>query len=278
MINIIDIGVLLTAFFAGLLGSGHCFGMCGGIAAGLGSLPVAGKKARGRNGFEGGSAVLFNLGRIISYTALGAVSAWILSNAGEALNVPRWSMLLRLLTAVMILLIGIQFLFRWQLLSGIERVGARVWRHVLPLAVRASNMPGGTGRLLLGLCWGLLPCGLVYSVLLTAGSMGDPVSGAMVMAAFGVGTMPSMLGMSLAAPALSAFLNDQWTRRLIGIALILLATLSVSLMVVKNKRMHSHAAMGMQSPVSQLYRVDTGAADRGRSCISRLTCVGDAYP
>lgn len=230
MTAVLDMTVLMTALLAGLLGSGHCFGMCGGIAVGLGNLP--------RQGFM--SALVFNLGRLSSYALLGAISAWLLGAAGGALDVPQWGFILRLLTAVMILLIGLQFLFGWQFLGAIERVGARVWKKVLPLAVKASAMPGGSGRLLLGLCWGLLPCGLVYSVLLTASSTGSAVTGAIVMLAFGVGTLPSMLGMSLAAPALSRVLADKWTRKLMGAALVLLAILSVLLLVVHRQAGHQH--------------------------------------
>jgi sulfite exporter TauE/SafE len=249
MNSVIDVSALITAFFVGLLGSGHCFGMCGGIAAGLGSLPSqeeATKEAKPR----AMSAFLFNLGRIISYACLGLASAWILAGAGKMLNVPQWSMILRLLTALMILLIGLQFLFNWQTLGWIERGGTKVWRYIMPLAVRASGLPGGSGRLLLGLCWGLLPCGLVYSVLLTASAAGSPVSGALVMLAFGAGTFPSMLGLSLSAPAFAAMLNDRWTKRLMGVALIFLAILSVSLMVIKvqgsgGAHQHQHASVNM---------------------------------
>lgn len=245
MNGLFDASVLLTALFAGLLGSGHCFGMCGGIAAGLGSLP-ADSNENDEMTPRVASAFLFNIGRVLSYTGLGAISAWLLANAGQALNIPQWSMILRSLTALMIFLIGLQFLFNWQLLGIIERGGARVWKYVLPLAVRASSMPGGSGRLLLGLCWGLLPCGLVYSVLLTASATGSPVLGASVMLAFGMGTLPSMLGMSLFAPALAAILNEKWTRKLMGAALILLAVLSVSLMVIRMQghgMKHQHASV-----------------------------------
>jgi len=241
---ILDISALFTAFFVGLLGSGHCFGMCGGIAAGLGSISVHTEDSEGTKP-RATSALLFNFGRIVSYAALGLISAWILSRVGKVLNVPQWSMILRLLTALMIFLIGLQFLFNWQTLAGIERAGAKVWKYVLPLAVRASSMPGWSGRLLLGLCWGLLPCGLVYSVLLTASAASSPVSGALVMLVFGVGTLPSMLGMSLAAPTLAAMLSDQWTRKLMGAALILLAVLSVSLMAIhmQSKKAHQHTSV-----------------------------------
>ena len=232
MNEIIDISILLTAFLVGLLGSGHCFGMCGGIAAGLGSLPVQDEPgAESRPRFS--SALLFNLGRITSYTVLGLLAALVLGGAGEMLSIPKWSMILRFITALMIFLIGLQFMFNLQTLAIIERGGAKIWKRVLPLAVRASAMPGGTGRLLVGFCWGFLPCGLVYSILLTASSAPGTLFGGVIMLAFGVGTLPSMLGMSLAAPALATLLNDRWTRRLMGAALILLAVLSVSLMVIK---------------------------------------------
>ena len=245
---IVDFSALFTAFFVGLLGSGHCFGMCGGIAAGLGSLPGSGEQQASTKP-RVSSALLFNLGRLLSYACLGLISAWLFAKLGHALNVPGWSMILRFVTALMIFLIGLQFLFNWQTLAGIERMGAKVWKFVLPIAVKASSLPGGTGRLLLGLCWGLLPCGLVYSVLLTASAAGSAIPGALVMLAFGIGTLPSMLGMSLAAPTLAALLNDKWSKKLMGAALILLAVLSVSLMVVKmqGKDTHQHHASAVDT-------------------------------
>jgi len=248
-VQVIDLSALITAFFVGLLGSGHCFGMCGGIAAGLGTLPGTRTDPSG-TGPSAVSALLFNFGRILSYAVLGLVSAWILAGVGQVLNVPKWSMLLRFLTAVMIFLIGVQFLFNWQTLAFIERAGAKIWKRILPVAVRAGRLPGGSGRLLLGLCWGLLPCGLVYSVLLTASASGSAMAGAGVMFAFGLGTMPSMLGMSLAAPALAAMLSDTWTRKLMGVALILLAVLSVTLMVIRmqGQGAHHHASAQTGTP------------------------------
>ena len=247
--NWFDLPALVTAFFVGLLGSGHCFGMCGGIAAGLGSIPAG--KGDEPSKPSAASAALFNFGRIIGYAVLGLISAWLLARLGNVLNVPKWSMVLRLLTALMIFAIGLQYLTNWNLLGFIERAGARVWKLVLPLAVRASAMPGGSGRLLLGFCWGFLPCGLVYSVLLTASAAGMPVAGALVMLAFGLGTLPSMLGISLAAPALAAMLNDRWARKLMGAALVLLAVLSLSLMYVKTQGKQGHHHMSMNATATQ---------------------------
>lgn len=255
--GLIDQSALITAFFVGLLGSGHCFGMCGGIAAGLGSIPAA-NGAQQTAKPSAISATLFNLGRIIGYAILGLISAWLLAQLGNVLNIPKWSMLLRLLTALMIFLIGLQYLLTWNTLGWIERAGSKAWKFVLPLAVRASALPGGTGRLLLGLCWGFLPCGLVYSVLLTASAAGAPLAGASVMLAFGVGTLPSMLGISLAAPALAALLNDRWARKLMGAALILLAILSVSLMYVRMQGQQGHHHMSAIETGSQISQTLSG--------------------
>ena len=112
MSPLLDLSALLTAFFVGLLGSGHCFGMCGGIAAGLGSLTVS-EQSEGQAKHRFMAAFLFNLGRIVSYAALGLISATLLASLGKVLNVPQWSMILRFITALMIFLIGLQFLFNW---------------------------------------------------------------------------------------------------------------------------------------------------------------------
>jgi uncharacterized protein len=252
MIQAIDLSALFTAFFVALLGSGHCFGMCGGIAAGLGTLPGSAHDGAATKPSVV-SALLFNLGRILCYVILGLISAWILAGVGQALNVPKWSMMLRFVTALMIFLIGVQFLFNWQTLASIERAGAKVWKRILPFAVRAGGLPGGSGRLMLGLCWGLLPCGLVYSVLLTASAAGSALAGASVMFAFGVGTLPSMFGMSLAAPLLSAMFSDRWTRKLMGAALILLAVLSVTLMLARSQGHAAHQHTILRSSSASAY-------------------------
>jgi sulfite exporter TauE/SafE len=207
----LDPAVLSTAFLAGLLGSGHCFGMCGGIAAGLGAM------SRGRAVLP---ALQFNLARLASYAVLGLIAAIVLSGVSALVPIGRW---LRLLTAVMILMIGLKFLFNFRGIEFIERGGAGLWRKILPFALKAGNRQDWIGRLLLGFCWGFLPCGLVYTVLMTAASTANPVSGALTMLTFGVGTLPSMLGLTVAAPALSSFLEDRTVRRVIGFALVVLA-------------------------------------------------------
>ena len=226
----LDPAVLSTAFLAGLLGSGHCFGMCGGIAAGLGAM------APGRAVVP---ALQFNLARILSYAVLGLVAATVLSGVSNLVPIGRW---LRVITALMILLIGLKFLFDFGGISFIERGGAGLWRRIMPWAMKAGSRNDWLGRLLLGACWGFIPCGLVYSILVTAASTAHPVSGAVTMLAFGAGTLPSMLGLTIAAPALSSFLADKTVRRLIGFALVVLALWTLVMMwsMSQGTMNHSH--------------------------------------
>ena len=227
----LDPAVLSTAFLAGLLGSGHCFGMCGGIAAGLGAM------SRGRAFMP---ALQFNLARLVSYAVLGLVAATVLGGVSGLMPWARW---LRLLTALMIMMIGLKFLFNFRGIEFIERGGAGLWKKILPFALKAGNRQDWIGRLLLGFCWGFIPCGLVYSVLMTAASTANPVGGAITMLAFGAGTLPAMLGLTAAAPALASFLEDRTVRRVIGFALVVLAVWTVLMMwgsMTQGQMSHSH--------------------------------------
>ena len=172
-------------------------------------------------------ALQFNLARLASYAALGLVAATVLGGVSDLAPIGRW---LRLLTAVMIFMIGLRFLFDFRGLDIIERGGAGLWKKVMPVALRAGQRQDWIGRFTLGACWGLLPCGLVYTVLLTAASTGHAAGGTLTMLAFGAGTLPAMLGLTAAAPALATFLEDRTVRRVIGFALIVLALWTLLMM------------------------------------------------
>ena len=232
--NPIDPAVLVTAFMAGLLGSGHCFGMCGGIAGSLGALPRVGSRSLILPGLQ------FNAGRLLGYALLGALAGGILGAAGDIMALKSIGKWLRGLTALMVLLIGLRFLLDWRGLDLIERSGAGLWRRILPLAVRISQRHDWIGRLGLGLCWGFLPCGLVYTVLMTAASTGSSLAGAATMFVFGLGTLPAMLGLTMAAPALSVFLGDRSVRRIVGFSLVVLAAWMFVLLTAAPGGEHVH--------------------------------------
>ena len=232
--NGMDPAIWATAFLTGLLGSGHCFGMCGGIAGSLGAM----------SGTHGRSIALpalhFNFGRLLGYALLGALAGGFIGAAGEIMALKPLGKGLRAVTALMVALIGLRFLLDWRGLDRIEKGGAGLWRRIMPLAVRISQRHDWIGRLGLGVCWGFLPCGLVYTVLITAASTGRAAAGAATMFAFGLGTLPAMLGLTLAAPALSVFLADRLVRRIVGFSLLLLAGWMVMTLVVGAGGGHAH--------------------------------------
>jgi uncharacterized protein len=92
----------------------------------------------------------------------------------------------------------------------------RFWRVVQPIAKRAANGRGAGRSLLIGFLWGWLPCGLVYSTLLLAALSGSALRGAGVMLAFGLGTLPAMLGSSLAGARVSRWLDAHGRRKWSG--------------------------------------------------------------
>jgi sulfite exporter TauE/SafE len=230
----IDPAVWVTAFLAGLLGSGHCFGMCGGIAGSLGALSGTANRSIAL------PALQFNFGRVLGYVLLGTLAGGVLGAAGEIIALKPLGKWLRALTTLMVALIGLRFLLDWRGLDVIEKGGAGLWRRIMPVAVRISQRHDWIGRLGLGLCWGFLPCGLVYTVLMTAASTGSVAGGASTMFAFGVGTLPAMLGLTLAAPALSTFLSDRFVRRIVGFSLVVLAAWMLATLLGSSGAGHHH--------------------------------------
>ena len=231
-----DPAVLVTAFLAGLLGSGHCFGMCGGIAGSLGALSGGGSKKYSLVM----PALQFNLGRMLGYAIIGAVAAGIVGAAGEIMALKAYGKYLRVITALMVMFIGFRFLVDWKGLNFIEKGGAGIWKKISPLATKVSQRHDWAGRTGLGILWGFLPCGLVYTVLMTAASTGTSASGALTMFAFGAGTAPAMMGLTVAAPALSTFLSDRLVRRIVGFSLVVLAVWMLMPIVAGAGGGHAH--------------------------------------
>jgi uncharacterized protein len=204
----------VTAFLAGLLGSAHCLAMCGGIAAALGA---AGNRPHSRL-----RSLLYQLGRLTSYATAGLIAGGAGAAAGFAFAITRWSELLRLATALVVVVIGLDIclgasaLTRW--LRAPERFGARLWRRLSPPARARLPASPAARALALGVLWGWLPCGLAYSVLIAAAVAGSAARGGLTMVAFGLGTLPAMSGLSYLAQRLPR--RDATFARLLGAGLI----------------------------------------------------------
>ena len=246
---------LITAFLAGLIGSTHCLAMCGGIATALGASPAG----------RGWRMLLHHLGRIASYAVAGGAAGALGAAAGFAFAVSRWSEVLRLATALVVVVIGLDIALsgggraRW--LRAPERWGARLWQRLTPLSNTARSAPPALRALLLGLIWGWLPCGLVYSVLIAAAVAGSAVSGAATMVAFGLGTAPAMAGLGFIGTRLPR--PGGTLARVLGAALVAcgLWTAIVPLAALSGGSPHAHhhpiaAAAPLSSPgLRTAYRI-----------------------
>jgi len=229
---------LVAAVLVGLAGSPHCLGMCGGIAGSLG-MASNGTDSPGR---RLGYALCYNLGRLCSYTVMGALFALLVALAGIGVSRPEWGVGLRIVTGLVLLTVAAHMLFGWSGLRRIEVLGARVWRVIGPQARRLLPVQSAPAALALGALWGWLPCGLVYTMLLVAAASGDPLVGAGVMLAFGIGTLPAMTGVALFAQTLRRWQSRTGTKRLLGGCMLVFAlwTLASPLMHLGHGDGHNH--------------------------------------
>ena len=215
----IDGVAMSAALVAGLIGSAHCFGMCGGIAGAMGMAAAQNGVRGGRLGLQ---ATLYNVGRISSYVVAGVIVGLLGSALGDMIDLPSWSLWLRGITGLVLVLLGLQIAFGWRLLTFLERGGARLWRRLSPLAGRLLGKRGAINALGLGMLWGWLPCGLSYSMLLIAATTGTAVGGGAIMLAFGLGTLPSMIGASYAGGRIGGLPGGRRTRVIAGLLIALM--------------------------------------------------------
>jgi len=181
---------LIGAFLAGLLGGVHCLAMCGGWIAIAGRpdatrplLPAAVLRRR---------QWLSQAGRVSTYVVLGAL-AGAAGGAAFALALAPVQRGLYVAANLLLLVLALSIAFRGLTFVPLERAGLALFRRFLPVVARITRTDGLVSSYALGVVWGLTPCALIYSVLpvaLLAGSAGD---GALVMLAFGVGTLPNLL-------------------------------------------------------------------------------------
>jgi hypothetical protein len=210
---LIDVS-LISAFLVGLLGGVHCVGMCGGIVAAL-SLGLAREDAGAKQRWR--YLLAYNLARISSYALAGALFGgvgWVTANWSGMHEV---QLLLKLLAAAFMIILGLYLGGWWQGLASLERAGGHIWRRLEPLGRRFLPVRSPGHAFILGLIWGWLPCGLVYSVLVWSISTADPLYGAALLLSFGLGTLPNLLAMGLVAERLSARARDPRVRHLAGL-------------------------------------------------------------
>ncbi|WP_092134194.1 sulfite exporter TauE/SafE family protein [Cupriavidus sp. YR651] len=217
-------GVLFSVFALALLGGVHCAAMCGGIAMaaeqrGFASVPAVVHRTPRSWVFE---LLVMHAGRLTTYMLLGALMGAVGATAWkqEYLPLQRW---LYALGSALLVLSGL-----WLLRGKVPRA---VWVEKLATGgaqyitrhcrVIGAHMPAGlrrrpgplARRYGMGLAWGIVPCGMVYGALALALLAGNAASGALVMGAFGLGTLPNLLVIS----GLSGYLRHLSRRRAVRV-------------------------------------------------------------
>jgi len=209
----IDLVTLTAALLTGLLGGVHCVAMCGGIATGLSaSMPRPGL----------GTAFALNGGRVFGYTLAGAIVGGFGGGLLALARLDGLATALRVAMGAVLVLAALRLL--WPHRFGfLARGAAGFWRLLRPLQSRLPAA-GPLRPWAAGMLWGWLPCGLSTTVLVAAWLEASALHGALIMAAFGLGTLATMVPLTWSGARLSALLNRRaW--RLSAAALVALAGL-----------------------------------------------------
>ncbi|MEA3404928.1 MAG: sulfite exporter TauE/SafE family protein [Pseudomonadota bacterium] len=213
-----DYSILLTSLVVGLLGGIHCLGMCGGVVGAL-TFGVDVKIQRSRFRmmlFQ----LAYNIGRIGSYVIIGAAFGYLGMALGSLATFLPAQQLLQVIAGLFMIALGLYLAGWWYGIVVIEKAGQGLWKRVQPYANKLTPIKYLPQAWLYGLVWGWLPCGLVYSMLIMAMSAGGALEGAMVMLAFGLGTLPNLLLMGVFAFYFTRIARKEWVRKLAGLGVI----------------------------------------------------------
>ncbi len=208
-----------AALLIGLLGSVHCIGMCGGIAGALTMGLPAERRQSSRATLP--YVLAYNAGRIGSYALAGAIAGLLGENALKLFSVHNAQTLGLFISAFFLIALGLYLGGWWQMLAVLETAGAKLWRRIEPYGRRLLPVRNPLHALGLGAIWGWLPCGLVYAVLAWSLTTGSAQQGALLMLAFGLGTLPMLLALGTAGRWISELTRRVAVRRVVG-ALVML--------------------------------------------------------
>lgn len=226
---------LLPVFVVGLAGSVHCAGMCGGIVSAFSVargparvIPIAATAAGGWSTTATARGwplvIAYNTGRIASYSLAGAIAGGLAGSAADLTRAAPLQTAGYWLMNFMLAALGLYLMDAWRGLARIEAAGSTLWQGVQsklrPLMRAVVPMDTPAKALTLGAIWGWVPCGMVYSVLLTALLSGSALQGAAVMAAFGLGTLPMLLAMGLLGARLRSAMQRRHVRLLCGLLVL----------------------------------------------------------
>ncbi len=220
---------LMSAFLVGLLGGGHCVGMCGGIVSAV-SMHLPQHKTKLP------FLLAYNTGRVLSYTLAGIIAGLVGASSFFLQHVLPVQHVLYGISSLMLVVLGLYLAGIWHGVIYLESAGKVIWKTLQPYSKHYIPVQNFKQAFILGILWGWLPCGLVYSVLIAAIATGHAINGGLLMLAFGLGTLPTLISMGMAAVKLKSILQNIWVRRVsgflvLGFGLVGLYTLIASLQV-----------------------------------------------
>lgn len=206
-----ELTLVATALLMGLAGGPHCVAMCG---------PACGAMGRTQAGQSTRALWVFQAGRLLGYSALGALAAASMQGLGwlsvhSAALRPVWT-----LFHVAAALLGLMLLWQARQPIWLEDSARKVWQSVRSVT---GNLKGGAALApigVMGILWALLPCGLLYSALLVAAMTSSVAQGAGVMALFALGSGVSLMAGPWLWLRMRVHSSGQWAIRVAGLALV----------------------------------------------------------
>ena len=210
--------ILLAAFIAGLFGSVHCIGMCGGFVA-LINQPVDNKAQKSQLSSLL-NWLLTNSGRIASYTLAGAIAGTIGGAAVGIFNPEHVQNIGLMLSGSFMIALGLYLAGWWNGLLMLENLGGGLWKYLQPKFSRLLQQRGPGKSFITGAIWGWLPCGLVYSMLVWSMTIATPLGGASIMLAFGLGTLPMLMSLGAMSTKLNVLRQRKAVRQTLGLIII----------------------------------------------------------
>ena len=215
---------LPLAFTVGLFSSLHCLGMCGGIMGALsyGLSPAVRQSVPLLTAF----LTAYNLGRILSYGIAGALMGSVGGGLLELLGRGQGHRWLQWGAALILVLIGLHLAGWLPRLAQMERLGLPLWRRLEPWGRRLMPVSSLPQAFVYGLVWGWLPCGLVYTMLISTATRVGPIEGGMYMLAFGLGTLPAVLATGALAGKLYRIGRTPFLKEVVGSVIILIGLLT----------------------------------------------------
>lgn len=215
---------VLVPLLMGLFSSMHCLGMCGSI---IGTLTISLKPEIRQN-----KPLLYiyifnyNLGRITSYTLAGLLISFAEYIVTSPFDKEIGYRILQVLSAIIMLSAGFYIAGWMPKFAYIEKIGVRIWKILEPYGRRLIPVRSLSHAFLFGLIWGWLPCGLVYTALAYAATLGNMLQSSAAMLTFGLGTLPAVVGTGIIGSLSTKYLQSNFVKQTIGILLILLALLA----------------------------------------------------